>query len=165
MAMRQEQTALTQGVSFEHLLDAKKENLKKAVDVIVGHVKDGNYDELKALILAKKGSELFYMLEKEVRPLAEDAKIHKIGKDYSVHDCKVEEAETGVKYDYSVCGDSQWNLLNSQLVELETKKKEREAFLKTVTKSMTIVDEDTGDIHTITPPIRSGKLGLKITIK
>lgn len=163
MTMRENEVA--HGISFEHLIDAIKENLQTAVAKIKESVLNGETDELKALIMAKKGVELFSLLEKAVRPLAEDKYIFKIGKDYSVYDVKVEEAETGVRYDYSACNDAEWNDLNTQITELDEKKKSREALLKTVTKKLTVVDENSGEVTEILPVVRSGKMGLKLTIK
>lgn len=162
LAMRENE--IMQGISFEHLIDARKEHINNAVSAIKQSVTDGETDVLKALILAKKGGELFKALEAAIRPLAEDKYIFKIGKDYSIHDVKIEEAETGVKYDYSACGDHEWNNLNIEANAIDEKKKERETFLKTITKKMTIVDDE-GEIIEINPPIRSGKIGLKLTIK
>jgi len=43
--------------------------------------------------------------------------------------------------------------------------KVRENFLKSITKNLTEVNEGTGEITTIKPPIKSGSIGLKLTVK
>jgi hypothetical protein len=163
--LREQEQGITAGVSFEHLLDAKKSNISNAVAAITAEVQAGNYDSLRGLILALKGKTLFTDLEKALRPLAEDANVFKLEKGYQAHDCKVDQAETGVSYDYSVCNDPEWEYLNDRSVFFETELKERQKFLQSLTKPTTIVNDDTGEVSTINPPVRKAKLGLKITIK
>lgn len=154
-----------QGIGFEHLLDAKKSNINTAVTIITQTVKDGNYDSLKGLVLALKGKELFSELEKQLRPLAEDNYLNKIGKNYQLHDTSIDEAATKTDYDFSVCQDPVYNELEQQSIELKEKLDERKKFLKTVTKSMTIVNDETGEISTIYPPNKLQKMGLKVSLK
>jgi len=160
-----EEASLQSGVSFEHLLDAKKSNLSNAVLLIKGEVEAGNYDSLRGLILAIKGKTLFTELEKELRPLAENNYLNKLEKGYSAHDTSIEQAATKTDYDYSVCNDPEWNNLEA-LNEANGKlQKLRETFLKSLTKKMEVVDTDSGETYTIYPPNKLQKQGLKIQLK
>lgn len=163
LQLREQEQGITAGVSFEHLLDAKKENIANAVQAITNEVSDGNYDSLRGLILAIKGKNLFTDLEKSLRPKAEDEYVFKLEKGYSAHDCKIDQAETGVSYDFSVCGDTEWQYLYERSEFFKNELKEREAMLKTITKETVMIIE--GEEVTIKPPIRKSKLGLKITVK
>jgi len=51
-------------------------------------------------------------------------------------------------YDFTVCGDSEWDKLQDELSLLKGKIKERERFLKSLKKSM--ADPETGEV--ISPP-------------
>lgn len=152
-------------ITLPTLLTFNKSQIRDKVNSIASSVSDGYADSVEALIIAKKGQEFFKQLEDKVRPIAEsEARIGK-GDILRKFDAEIIERESGVKYDFSVCGDNQWAELSSQVAELSEKLKERERFLKSITKPFTYTDEDTGDTFSINPPIRSGKSGLAVTLK
>lgn len=74
-------------------------------------------------------------------------------------------AEAGVSYDYTRCGDVKWESLNQQLESIKVDIKKREEFLKGIKGHETIVDEISGEILTIYPPIRKSSTSIKVTIK
>lgn len=163
--MAEQEAANTQtGLSFElnNLIGIDKAGIRKKVDEVSLSIQDGWTDPLEALILVKKGKELFDTLEKTVRPYAESTAI---GKGLVKYNTEISEAMTGVKYDFTHCGDSLWNDLSADLEKTKELLKERETFLKAVTKDMEIVDTDSGETFTIHAPVKSGKLGLKLEIK
>lgn len=164
-AMAEREAANSQtGLSFElnNLISIDKATIRQKIDAVVMSVQDGWTDPLEALIFAKKGKELFDALEKNVRPYAE---AKSIGKGLVKHNTEISEAMTGVKYDYSHCDDNEWALLSVAHEQAKAKLTERETFLKAVTKDIEVVDTDTGETYTIHPPVKSGKLGLKLEIK
>jgi hypothetical protein len=78
---------------------------------------------------------------------------------------KIESAETGTKYCFDLCGDSEWETMVSQRDALNTHIKEREAFLKTVpAKGLIVTDAMTGETVTIYPPSKSSTSSFKITL-
>jgi hypothetical protein len=78
---------------------------------------------------------------------------------------KLELAETGTKYDFTACGDPEWEDLEKQSKELDTKKKEREKFLKTIgDKGLIITDEETGETKKLFPPIKTSTSSYKQTL-
>ena len=148
-----------------NLLSFTKEGLRHISMDMVNQVQDGNVSAIDALVYVKKALELFGEAEKNLRPLAESQYHLAKGEKQLVHSVEITEAETGVRYDYAACGDVIWNQLNMKLQILENQKKERESYLKTVTKCSIAGDIDTGETWEVSPPIRSGKLGLKLSIK
>jgi hypothetical protein len=89
--------------------------------------------------------------------------VSKYGKEgASINGAKITIKEVGVKYDFDNCQDVIWNDLTSAIKELTDKRKEREAFLKTLTKMFTYVDDETGEIITINPAIRKSTTGFVI---
>lgn len=89
--------------------------------------------------------------------------VSKYGKEgASINGAKITIKEVGVKYDFENCADQIWNDLNNSIKELTDKKKEREAFLKTLTKQFTYIDDSTGEIITINPAIRKSTTGFVI---
>jgi hypothetical protein len=155
----QQETGLS--LELKNLKTIDKAGIKDSVNTVVSAIQDGWADKKEAHALATKGKEYFTELEKNLRPLIE---AEGISKDYTNSGVKYAEAMTGVKYDYSVCGDLTWNQLNTKKTAIEAEMKQREAFLKTVTKKTIAGDADTGEGWEVNPPVKSGKLGFKCEI-
>lgn len=78
---------------------------------------------------------------------------------------KIEAAETGTKYDFSVCGDAEHDHMESQINGLEDMLKKRKEFLKTVPpEGLTVVNTFTGEVETIYPPVKTSTSSYKITL-
>lgn len=84
-------------------------------------------------------------------------------KSFEYRGAKIEVAETGTKYDFTVCGDPVWNELALEMERLKSKIKERETLLKTIKGSVNIITED-GEAVTIYAPHKTSTTGLKVTI-
>ena len=93
--------------------------------------------------------------------------IEKYGKSYTdKNGTKLELAETGTSYDYSVCGDNYLTKLNKELEDLTSKIKSRQDFLKTIPLSgLLTIDEETGEAITLYPPTKTSTSSYKVTIK
>ena len=92
--------------------------------------------------------------------------VSKNGKQLETQSAKIELAETGVKYDFSKCGDFIFDQLSQQLESIEAQLKERKEFLKTVPSSgLSILDETTGQVNTVYPPSKTSSSTYKITLK
>ena len=148
-------------VSTSSLLNLNKRYIGDIVDQAKVNLSEGYTDALTLFIKAKKGKELFDQLEKAIRPYAEQETRLGKGEVYKKFDCEITEKMTGVSYDFTNCGDEEWDSLTAQIAELEEARKEREKFLKTLTKP--VADVETGAV--INPPIHKGKLGLAVTLK
>lgn len=70
--------------------------------------------------------------------------------------------ESGVKYDYSGCGDSLMDSYINEMESIKEKMKEREKFLKNI-PATGVVDPETGAF--IYPPAKSSKTIIKTTLK
>lgn len=142
-----------------------KDGLRSIAIDMVNQVEEGKVSAIDALVYVKKALELFGEAEKNLRPLAESQYHLAKGEKQILHSTEITEAETGVRYDYEACNDLVWNQLNMKGQILDNQKKEREAFLKTVSRTQITGDSETGESWEIHPPIRSGKMGLKLSIK
>jgi hypothetical protein len=132
--------------------------------LVKANILDGNLDALEVLISAKKMQELGKQLEEISRPIAEDKTVLGRGEVYKFQSVEVIEKTVGSKTDYSTCYDPEWESLQQALMDIKDAIKKREAFLNAITSPTTIVTND-GEIITINPPIKSGRLGLSLTIK
>ena len=125
--------------------------MEGVVDPITAHI---NISRMEAAIkLFKENTDV---RDITLRELAKYGKSHQFG------DCRLEEAESGVKYDYSMCGDSRLNDMYKTLEALKADIKEREEMLKKL-PSTGMADPDTGEV--LFPPARSSKTTIKTTFK
>lgn len=121
------------------------------IDPIVAHI---NICKMEAAIKAFKDNE--QVRDITLRELA------KYGKKQSFGDCTLEEAEVGVRYDYSRCNDALLNELNETKKLIEADIKEREKMLKALPLSG-MADPNTGEL--MYPPARFSKTTIKTTFK
>lgn len=77
---------------------------------------------------------------------------------------RIELAEVGIKYDYSVCEDDTHNELVIKKMALEEHIKDRQTFLKTIPESGLEIVAEGGEMKRIYPPIRSSQSSVKTTI-
>lgn len=87
-------------------------------------------------------------------------------KSFDYQSSKVEIKETGVKYDYSKCGDVVLERMYQKQAELDASVKARETVLKaTSPKGMIVTDEETGETFTVYPPAKSSTTSVAVTLK
>lgn len=83
-----------------------------------------------------------------------------------VGDIHIEMADVGVRYDFSGCNDPQYSRLSSYAMMAGEELKEREKFLKNLPAGGIMeLDEETGEVNKITPPVKKSKSWIKITVK
>jgi hypothetical protein len=85
-------------------------------------------------------------------------------KSFEYKGVKIELAEVGTKYDYSQCNDFVLAKVSEDLSKLNESKKQRETFLKSLKEPINLVDEESGDVIQVLPPIKSSTSSLKVTI-
>ena len=78
--------------------------------------------------------------------------------------CDLTQKESGVKYDFSGCGDAVYDRLTAEMEALKERIKERESFLKTIKQGMTVVDEESGEVMTIRPAMKSSKTIVEVRL-
>jgi len=79
--------------------------------------------------------------------------------------CTFTKKVVGTKYDYSKCNDPKHIELKTRLDKAAKLLKEREEFLKACPpEGLTTVDDGTGEVTTIYPPVKISEDGYSITI-
>lgn len=146
----------------QELLSWNKSDITEKAKSIVFAVAEGISDPSETYFKVRKAKELFDEAEKNLKPYIDGIKFNK-GELY--YGCEIIEKEQGVKYDYSTCGDIEWEMLDAQIKNLTSQIKIRENFLKGIATPLELVNTETGETYTITPPIKSGKLGKSISIR
>lgn len=119
---------------------------KSEIAAYVSNVKDmilsGNIDGIDAAIMLKSLDEIIKSLrdDKEIKSFIQ-SEVAKYGKSAEVKGCKVSLSERKT-YDFK--DDSEWFILETNIQELKEKQKERETFLKAITKP--VADSETGEM-------------------
>lgn len=139
---------------------------KEFADQLIGMVENGEISPLEMAVKVRAVQDTFKQVaDSKVLKDAVYSESLKYGKGEKMAygGAQVNVREGGVKYDFTVCGDPEWEELNSQMEDLKAKMKEREDWLKGNTKPVTILDEETGVVSTIYPPARSSTTTYAIT--
>lgn len=132
----------------------------KAIDAVL----EGEINPIEAHISVAKMEQFtkMYRADDRIRDVTL-AELAKYGKKQSFGDITLEEAEVGVKYDFTVCTDSKLDALYAERKELEELIKLREAMLKAIPEGQTIADTETGEI--LHRPARTSKTQIKTSFR
>ena len=125
---------------------------------------EGEVNPLEFIVKLKGLQQALSIVEKDrdVRDVVL-TEIYKHGKQATWSGATIATRETGVRYDYTACGDPVYDDLARQREELDKRLKEREAFLRTVPDGTTLVWDETGEVVALHPPVRVGAESYAIT--
>lgn len=153
------------GLALFNSMDVTRQSIGETVAVILKAVDEGAVNALEARIRLKAIEEVVSTASSSIAKYVRDEAEKHGAKSFDYMGAKVELAETGVNYNYDVCGDQEWEELQASLKQLKADIKAREEFLKSLKKPITVANEETGEIITINPPVKTSTSGVKITIK
>lgn len=137
-------------------------SIPEAIQKTKAYILSGEVDPLEMWADMSRYEKIFKAVKDD--PQVKDyalRELSKYGSGHQLHDCKLEESETGVKYDYSVCGDSTLTELYEARAELDQQIKERETMLRGIPVGQTIADTETGE--ELRRPIKTSKTTIKVT--
>jgi len=147
------------------LLETTKEQRESFVRSIVSALDEGTADPLKIHLQVKNTEDLIKQItsdEKYREFLLNEAS--KYGKTFEQYNAKFQVKETGTRYDYSVCCDSELQELQEQSDNIAEKLKARQKFLQSVPASgLEILKGD--ELITIYPPIKTSTTSVTVTLK
>lgn len=151
----------------------KTENLTKTAisdqsNLLIQSIIGGEIDPLRAVAKIRFLSDMLAAALKDHR--VKDAILTEIdrngGKEASAFGVKFQQKEMGVSYDYTVCGDPEYDQLAQEMEDLKARMKEREKFLLGIpAEGLPMVDQETGDCYKIIRPLRRGSLSYSVTFK
>lgn len=152
-------------ISIINLMPSTKEQLNTFVAKTVAEVEAGNISALQLKSQLKFVEAAFEGIDKQTRD-SQLRELSRYGKEgATLGGYKIEAMEAGIKYDYTVCNDLEWNSLEADIKALQEKKKDRETFLKALSRSTAITDEFTGgETITVNHPIKTSTSSLKFTM-
>lgn len=138
-------------------------SISELVDQAVMAIVEGVVDPITAHINASRMESAIKLFKEneQVRDIT-IRELSKYGKSHQFGDCRLEETEAGVRYDYSHCGDYKLMAMYDTMDALKADIKERESTLKSLPASG-MADPETGEV--IYPPSRTSKTTVKTTFK
>lgn len=146
-------------------LPASKQSIALFAEKVIDALKEGEINALDLLRYLKG----FEKLHEAIKKTLDSKAVEEAGK-YNSKEAitpyagvKFEVAELGTKYNYENCGDPVWQRLKAAAESASIALKDRETFLKALKDSIEVVDEDSGEICKIHPPLRSSTTGVKTT--
>lgn len=147
---------------------ANKDGRENIALGVINQIKEGNIDPIDVLLNARKWKDVFELLEKNevFRDLARTELAKYGGSNVEIGGNKITEGEVGVKYHYENTGDPIYAERLAAYKKAEAELKEREGFLKKVSKvGEQIVDPSTGEVVTIYPPYKTSTTTFKVTLQ
>lgn len=147
------------------LMASTQTQVDKFSDDIIHTVRSGDIDPLKVLIQIKAMDKASKRIIDEIMPniLKEAEKYQE--KNFDFYGNRIEKAEVGIVYDYSVCEDREYDRIEKDIEDLKGQLKRRETFLKGLSEATTVLDEETGEIVRIKPPLKKSSMGVKVFIQ
>jgi len=152
-------------LELQSLMQADKARITDVSQNLVDKVAKGMIDPVKAFIHAKKIHETATLLVENLRPYLNAHLNVAKGETLTMYNIEFTQAELGVKYDYKSCGDPEYEEIMKEFEKIDKRKKAKEKELKGITKARTELDEDTGELIKINPPIKTGAMGYKTELK
>lgn len=147
------------------LFATSRTGIDVASDQIIEGIRSGDVSPLKALVWCKTMEEIIERVRKETKDNQLTASEKYPGKTFEFAGATLTKAEHGTKYNYAACGDTVWERLNVDTEAAKVKQSERETFLKSLKGPEVVVDQLTGEMVTINPPVKTSVSGLTVKIK
>lgn len=145
-------------------ISPSKEALEGHIFDIVNNIEEGGDDPIRIAVALQFMAQICEGAKKRIKDLVvSELEKAKERKDYFGY--RIEVAQVGINYDYTLCGDAKWYDLQEQLEKLQAKIKDREAMLKAIKEPIMIADEDTGELYKVMPPVKASSTAPKFTLK
>lgn len=140
-----------------------KEVQEQMANDLVAQVIDGDVDPIQAFVQMKAMYETAEKFLKNPQIVnAVQAAAAERGKQAVFAGAKVSLANT-TNFDYSMCGDREYDDLKRQEEDLKAKIKARQLFLKSIPDRVDVVDRNTGELTTVVSPLQTKSSSLRVT--
>ena len=149
-------------------IPSSKTEQKEMANAFISKVIDGDINPIDAVVQMKSISETVntFLKDENIKDaVIQECEKYGKGESPSYLGAVIQIKETGVTYDFSVCNDPVYERLVEERKIIDEQCKEREKYLKTLSKSKTEIDEDTGDIFQLFPPAKQSTTSYSITFK
>lgn len=134
-------------------------------DSIIASVKNGEENAIKVLVQMKAMDRASERIQKEIKEnYMLEAYLYP-GKSFDYMGNNIQKVDVRTEYDFSACEDPEWNRLENTIKSLKALQKQRESFLRGSGEPFTILNEETGEVNKVYPPIKKTTPGLKVNLK
>jgi uncharacterized coiled-coil DUF342 family protein len=141
-----------------------KEIIRERADSIIQLIDEGHLKATQVALNVKSMTDLFDAVKDELRGrVLDELNAYTKGEEVTLFGATFEVIEAGTKYDYSGCNDAEYDELSQQINELTARRKDREKFLRSIKNATTIVNEETGELVRILPPVKTSTTTYKTT--
>ena len=152
-------------IGATRLLPTTQTQIDVFSDQVIESVHQGETNPLEVLVIMKAFEKATERILKEIREnFVKEANTYP-EKSFELFGAKLEKAEVGTKYNYSICNDPVYNRRLAIATEATKLVKEREDFLKSLKEPMNFIDEETGEAVKIIPPLKTSTESVKVSIK
>jgi hypothetical protein len=149
-------------MSMLRLMPSKASEVAIFAKQIIENVQNGNANPLEVKVMMRALRAVAEEVEEEIDDNAISEAEKYSEKVVEMYGARIEKAEVGVNYNYASSGLSEWEKLDAEIKALTDRRKEKETFLRALKEPMTVVNESTGEIETIKPPLKKSKSGIKV---
>lgn len=123
---------------------------------IIAQVQEGNISATKAVTILRALSDAIENALNQLKPQTiEELQRYARGERIVVNGVELQVKEAGVRYDYAQCGDTTLNNLMQQRDALEKEIKQRQKLLQAIKGVEMLVDQTTGEICEVRPPVKT----------
>ncbi len=130
---------------------------------ISGLAINGDIDPLGMFISCKAISKILENVIANIEPEVLNEALKYNSKVFEFHGATITIKELGTKYDYDACKDSVLQNIQRVKAQVSESEKKRQTFLKSLASKTNVVDEETGEMSELYPPIKTSKTGVIVT--
>jgi len=142
-----------------------KSQVKTTAQSLLNEVQEGSIDTLSTLAHLEFMAQVIELAKEELRQKAV-AELDLYGAEAKIgvvrHGVTFQQREVGVRYNFD--NTPSWNQIKAKEDAIASERKELEEQLKVLKGKQTILDESTGELIEMNPPIKTSKTSVAITL-
>lgn len=148
-----------------HLMPSTSSQIDAFANGIVQAVKSGNENPLDIMLQIRAMEKGFKRILDAIKDNVNTEADKYPGISFMYRGNELVKGDVSTTYDYSMCNDTVWERLKVDADSAKEKLSERETFLKALKEPITILDELTGEVVKVCPPLKKTVPGVKFFIK
>lgn len=146
------------------LMPSTKDEVDRFAAQLIRSVEEGQVNPLGLKATLKMIEKVIEKVDKATRD-NQMTEALKYQKTFNAYGFEIQRTEVGTEYDYLSCGDTVYEQRHAAVESAKSLLKDREAFLRSLREPLTVVDENSGEVSTINPPLKKSTTGLKFSLK
>lgn len=146
-------------------LSVSKSGIDMFCRQLISSVKDGEVNALELKAFLKTMEVIIERVDKETKENQLTEAMRYSERKFHAYGCEIEQCEVATRYDYAASGDPVYNQRLKIMEEAKAQLDDRAAFLKSLREPITLVDDESGEVATVCPPVKRSTSGLRVSIK